>query len=303
MTLRQLNFHHLRYFWAVASEGSIRAASQLLHVTQPTISGQLRQLEDQLGAQLFHREGRGLRLSETGQVVYRHAESIFAMGDALLDALDERPPGHSRRFVVGVAELMPKMATVQLLRPVLADPTLRLVIQEDPTESLLQRLESHALDAVLTDHAPAPTLLPRAQASALADSPICLFAHPRLAQRLRRDWPLSLDQAPVLLPQAQNPVRLGLDRWFRRIGVRPDLVAECDDSALIKQLGAEGFGAFPATASVSEAVCRQYGVEELGQAQGVVEQIWLVVREAQMDDPAVRAIQDAAQRGQKLAPG
>ena len=294
--LHWLNYHHLRYFWAVARHGGVRAASRELHVTQPTISEQVRQLEESLETALFRREGRRLVLTERGEVVYRYAESIFAIGDELLDALADRPPGHSRRFVVGVADVLPKVATVQLLESVLADPTVRLVVQEDPPDRLLTRLENHALDAVITDAPARPTVAPRAISHLLGESGIALFGRPELATRYREGFPQSLDGAPVLLPQPHNSLRQGLDRWFRQSDLRPDTVGEFDDSAMIKAFGKDGYGLFPAPLVVEEAVCAQYDVEVVGTVPDVFERFYLVTLDSHQDDPAARAIRAAARQ-------
>jgi LysR family transcriptional activator of nhaA len=274
----------------------VRAASRELHVTQPTISEQVRQLEETLGTQLFRREGRRMELTERGEVVYRYAESIFAIGDELLDALADRPPGHNRRFVVGVADVLPKVATVKLLEPVLADPTVRLVVQESPPDHLLIRLENHALDAVLTDAPARPTVAPRAVSHLLGESGIAFFARHDLAQRYRDGFPHNLNGAPVLLPQPHNSLRQSLDRWFRQSDLRPDTVGEFDDGAMIKAFGQDGFGLFPAPTVVAQQICRQYHVDIVGTVPDVFERFYLVTLDGASADPAARAIRTAARQ-------
>lgn len=291
--MRHLNYHHLRYFWAVAHHGGVRQAARALHVTQPTVSGQLKLLEEALGTSLFHRQGRGLALTDKGEVVFRYADSIFAIGGELLDALEDRPPGHSQRFTVGVADGLPKTATVMLLEPVLSSPTIRLVVREGSPDHLLSRLEAHAVDAVLTDSPARPTVAPRTVSHLLGESSISIYGPEALVERYRAGFPKSLDGAPFLLPQTGNSLRQVLDRWFRSCEVRPDVVAEFDDGAMMKAFGKDGFGLFPAPDVVEQEVRAQYGVVELGTVEGAFEAFYLVTLSGQ-DDEATRLIRRAA---------
>lgn len=295
--MNSLNYHHLRYFWAVARHGGVRQASRVLHVTQPTISEQVRQLEESLGVSLFRRDGRRLKLTERGETVYRYAESIFTIGDELVNALADRPPGHTRRYVIGVADVLPKMAAVKLLEPVLTDATVRLVVQEDPPDRLLGRLESRVLDAVLSDAPARPSIAPRAISHLLGVSSISLFARADLAERYKPGFPGNLDDAPILLPQLHNSLRQSLDRWFRTAEIRPDTVAECDDSAMIKSFGADGFGMFPAPSIVADEICEQYNVRVVGVIPDVFERFFLLYLENRQEDPATRAIRIGATLG------
>ncbi len=295
--MRWLNYHHLRYFWAVARHGSIRRTSSVLRVSQPTISEQIHQLEDSLGVQLFLREGRRLRLTERGQMVYRYAESIFTIGEDLLDALEDRPPGHARRYVIGVADVLPKMTAVKLLEPVLSDPTVRLVVQQDVPDRLMALLESHVVDAVLTDAPASPTVAPRAVSHPLGESVMVLLGREELVATRREGFPGSLDRAPLLLPSTHNSIRQALDRWFLQEGIRPDTVGEFSDSAMMMAFGRDGFGIFPALEVVADEVCAMYGVSRLGVAEDVFERFYLVTLEGREDDPAVRAIRGAGRKG------
>lgn len=291
--MQHLNYHHLRYFWAVARHGGVRHAAREMSVTQPTVSGQLKQLEAALGTPLFHRRGRGLALTEKGEVVYRYAESIFSIGAELLDALEDRPLGHSERYTVGVAHGLPKTTAVVLLEPVLSSPTIRLVVREDEPDKLLTRLETFAVDAVLTDAAAGPTIAPRAVSHLLGESSISFYGAPALARQARVGFPRSLDGAPMLLPQTSTSLRQALDRWFRQIDVRPDVVGEFDDGAMMKAFGKDGLGLFPAPDVVRYQVQEQYAVEEIGVAEGVFESFYLVTPAAR-DDEAARLIRRAA---------
>lgn len=291
--MAQINYHHLRYFWAIVHHGGVRPAARALHVSQPTVSGQLKLLEEALGVELFHREGRRLVLTDKGEVVYRYAESIFAIGGELLDALEDRPPGHTQRFTVGVADGLPKTATVMLLEPVLTSPTIRLVVKEGAPDELLTRLEAHGVDAVLTDTPARPTVAPRTVSHMLGESSISIYGRQDLVERFRPGFPASLDGAPFLLPHTGHSLRQALDRWFRACDVRPDVVAEFDDGAMMKAFGKDGFGLFAAPNVVSAEVRAQYSVVELGVVEDAFESFYLATLTGR-DSEAVRLIRRSA---------
>src|SRR5262249_23269075 len=145
--MQWLNYHHLLYFWAVAREGSIVRACTQLHLTQPTISGQLRTLEKRLGTKLFERQGRNLVLTDDGRLIYRYADEIFSLGRELLDSLDHKPPGRPLRLVVGVADTLPNPIAYRLIEPALRLPEpVQIVCELGKREHLLAQLTVHTLD-------------------------------------------------------------------------------------------------------------------------------------------------------------
>src|ERR1051326_5709490 len=134
-----LNYHHLLYFWMVAKEGTIARARQELRLAQPPITGQLRALEESRGRKLFVRQGRRLALTEAGQVVYRYADEIFALGSELMDVLKGRPRNRPMRLIVGVSDLIPKLIAYRILEPALAmKGGIQIECYEDTPEKLLQ---------------------------------------------------------------------------------------------------------------------------------------------------------------------
>src|SRR5262245_59660718 len=196
-----LNYHHLLYFWMVAREGSIAKAGEQLRLAQPTISGQIRMLEEQLGEKLFQRSGRNLVMTDVGRLVYEYADQIFALGREMLDTLKDRPTGRPMRFQVGVTDEVAKMLAYRFLQPALgiASPT-HMVCREGPLDRLLADLATHAVDLVLADTPIAPTIKVKAYSHALGDSPISICAAPKLVAQHRTRFPQSLDGAPMLLP-------------------------------------------------------------------------------------------------------
>lgn len=287
----RLNYHHLRYFWAVAREGSIAAACRRLHVTQPTVSGQLRELENALEQKLLERSGRGLALTERGRLVFRYADEIFAMGGELLDAVKGRAPLSEQRVRVGVADVLPKLVVYRLLLPVLQMPeSARLVCYEGKPGELLARLAVHDLDVVLTDAPVPPHTGVRAYSHRLGESGLTVFAAPALASRHRPGFPGSLDGAPFLLSTPNTAVRRTLDHWFEAHRVRPVVAGEFEDSALLKIFGQSGAGLFAAPTFIEREIRNQYGVRVVGRLARARESFYAVSMERRIKHPAVSAL-------------
>ncbi|MBM4361899.1 MAG: LysR family transcriptional regulator, partial [Deltaproteobacteria bacterium] len=244
--LDSLNYHHLLYFWTVAREGGLAPAGRVLRLSHPTLSAQMHSLEDRLGEKLFVKQGRRLILTEMGRVVYRYAEEIFTLGRGLVDTVHGRATGKPLRLTVGVVDALPKLVVAHLLEPALRlEQPVRLVCREASFDRLLAALAEHALDLVLSD-APVPPGYPvRAFHYLLGECGVTFFGTSALAAAYASDFPASLEGAPVLLPLPDLSLRRSLDEWFSRVGVRPRVVAEFEDSALLKVFGSEGRGLFP----------------------------------------------------------
>jgi LysR family transcriptional activator of nhaA len=290
-----LNYHHLLYFWTVARHGSVSAASHELRLAQPTVSGQLRMLEDALGEKLFHRIGRRMVLTDMGRTVFRYADEIFTLGRELIDVVKGRPTGRPVRLVVGVADAVSKLIAYRLLQPALQLPEpVRIVCREDRPERLLAELSVHGLDLVLSDAPVGPAVNVRAFNHLLGECGVGFFAAPKLAQRLSGRFPESLHGVPMLLPTETTALRRALDQWFEAQGIRPQVVSEFEDSALLKVFGQQGLGVFPAPSAIEAEVRRQYGVRLVGTTTAVRERFYAISVERRLKNPAVVAICDAA---------
>ena len=293
-----LNYHHLLYFYTVAREGSVVRAAEQLSLTQPTVSGQIRALEDALGERLFERSGRRLVLTDVGRIVYRYADEIFGLGRELLDTLDDRPTGRPFRLVVGVADVMPKLIVRRLLEPALTLPEgVQIVCREDKTDRLLAALSLHELDVVLADAPMGPGVSVKAFNHVLGECGVTVFGVRASASRVRRRFPSSLDQAPMLLPTGNTVLRRSLDQFFSAHGIRPRVVGEFEDSALMKVFGQAGSGLFPGPSAIERDICRQYGVAVAGRLGGVRERFYAISVEKKLKHPAVVAISEGARRG------
>lgn len=290
-----LNYHHLYYFWMVGREGSVVRAGQQLRLAQPTITGQIRALEDVLGHKLFARSGRNLVLTEVGRLVYRYAQEIFSLGREMTEVLEGRPAGRPVRLLVGVSDVLPKHVAFRLLEPALtlAEPV-QIICYEDRPERLLADLSTFHLDMVLADSPVSPSVRVRAFSHLLGSCGVSVFGVPALAARYRSRFPASLDGAPFLLPLENATSRRALDEWFEQEGIHPTVVGEFQDSALLQVFGQAGKGLFAAPTVVEEETRRKYGVSVVGRTASIRESFYLISVERKLKHPAVVAISSAA---------
>jgi len=296
--LQELNYSHLLYFWAVARDGSIASACQRLHLRQPTISMQIRKLERALGHRLFDRSGRNLVLTDVGRTVFDYADEMFSLGRELLGTLRGLPGKRSGRLHVGIPDYLPKLVTYRLLSPVLkVHPEIQLICHEAELQELVNGLARHKFDAILTDRPIQATIGFRCFNHPLSESEIAICGTRQLASKYRSTFPESLDGCPFLLPSVATEMRRALDRWFDDHGFTPRVVAEFDDSALMKEFGGGGAGLFPVLASVVPDLQRQYGVELIGTLTGARVRCYVVTTERKLTHPATIVIAQAAKKG------
>ncbi len=290
-----LNYHHLLYFWTVAREGSVAKACERLLLSQPTISGQIRQLEQALGAKLFKKVGRNLVLTEAGREAYRYADEIFTLGQELQETMQGRPVGRAARLLIGIHDAMPKLVSCKILAPALCQPEpIQIVCHEGSPEHLLARLALHELDAILLDSPASPTVKVRVFNHLLGECGVSFCASPKLAARYRRKFPHSLSGAPFLLPLHDTSLRRSLEHWLEETGIRPNLRGEFADTALLKAFGQEGAGIFVIPTAIETEVCRQYSVKVLGRVDSIRERFYLISVERKLKQPAVAAIAELA---------
>jgi LysR family transcriptional activator of nhaA len=291
----KINLKHLRYFWSVATHGSITKASEVLHLTPQTISGQLRDLEQSMNEKLFRREGRGLVLTETGNTVFSYADEMFQLGLELQDVLDGHTPGTSTRVKIGVAMIVPKLLAYRVLEPVLhMDEPVNLVCHEAPLVDLLADLSVHKLDAVISDSPINPSLNVRAYNHSLGATGISFFSIPRHARKLEKNFPENLHEFPFLVPSTSSSLRRNLEKWFDQHGIKPRIVAEFEDRALMKAFGEQGTGVFTSPQTMEKDVLDKYGVKVIGRTDEIKENYYVISPERRIKNPAVTAITEAA---------
>ncbi len=290
-----LNYHHLLYFWLAAKEGSVTQAAAELRLAQSTVSAQIRRLEEVLDERLFRREGRRLVLTDVGRTVYRYAEEIFGLGRELLDVMKDRPTGRPLRFNVGIADQVPKLIAYRLLSPALSlDVPVRVVCNEGKTAQLLGELATHQLDVVITDTPLGSDTSVRAFNHLLGESSVTIYGTAARVRDVRRRFPRALGGAPFLLPTPGTMLRRALDQWFAAHDLRPNVVAEFEDSGLLKVFGQAGLGLFPGPTVLEKEIRRQYGVVVAGRLPDVRERFYAISVERRLKHPAVVAVSEAA---------
>lgn len=293
-----LNFKQLHHFWSVARAGGVVRAAERSGLAPQTLSGQIAALEATLGVNLFRRQGRRLVLTETGSMVLDYADEIFRLGTELEDALSSRSAGRALPFRVGVADVVPKAIAYVLLAPSMQLPEpMRIICRENKLDQLLGELAIHKLDVVLADSPLPPSMDVRGYSHKLGESAVSFFATPAIAAGLKGAFPACLDGAPLLLPGTEASVRRPLLHWLEEHKVRPHIVGEFDDSALMKAFGEGGAGVFPSPTLIADEVCRQHGVRLLGTAERVKDSFYAILVERRLTHPAVRAITEAQQDG------
>jgi LysR family transcriptional regulator, transcriptional activator of nhaA len=287
-----LNYHHLRYFWMTAREGSLRAAAEALHLSQPTISAQISALEDSLSIKLFHRTGRGLTLTEAGRRVFEMAEEIFALGQELLQRAQSEGGARALRVELGLADTLPKLVTWELILPIFSSPQpVQLLCREGKAAELLAQLALNRLDVVLADEpAPSGTAF-RVFSHELGSCGVTFCAAAHLAKSFRgKDFATIAAEAPALLPAPGTAWRHTLDAWFRRQEIAPKILAEFDDAALLKAAGQSGLGWLPIPdLTLTEALDR-YGLRKLGRAPDCRLAFYAITPQRRSPHPAVATL-------------
>jgi len=293
--MRQLNYSHLQYFWAVAHEGSVVKAAERLHITPQTISGQIRLLEEAVGQPLFNRVGRRLVLSEMGHVVLEYADEIFSIGAELSQVVREQRSAGPAKLSVGIVNSIPKLIAERIVAPALIDEdAVRIRCQEASLEQLLGELSVHKLDIVLSDQPMPQGLSLRAFNHRLGESGLTFFSQRRKAKRYQKTFPQSLNGAPMLLPSPHSALRRQLDEWFDDNSIIPHIVGEIDDSALLKAFGEAGYGVFAGPSVIDKEICKMYSMAVIGRTDAITEQFFAISPERRIKHPSVVRIIEAA---------
>lgn len=291
-----LNFRHLYYFWVVAKEGGITRAAERLGLAVQTVSSQLTLLEQSMGKALFSQQGRRLVLTEAGRVAMNYADQIFLLGTQMQEAVNEADSGRIR-LSVGISDSLPKLSAYRMLESAMRiDKKVRVVCYEDQFEALLAKLALHKLDVVLTDREVQPGSALKVFSHQLFESEMLVVGTPELAARYGKDFPGNLNGAPFLLPTRNNALRSKIDEWLLQVNVKPDVVGEFEDNALLNTFGRRGLGLFFAPAALAAEIEEQFGAVHVGAVPGVREQFYVISNERKIKHPAVEAILAAAQK-------
>ena len=284
------NYKHLYYFWVVAKEGGVSKAADKLNMAVQTVSAQVRELERPLGCELLKPAGRGLALTEAGQAAMLQADQIFQLGEDLPTRVRDAVSTPGVRLWVGVSDGLPKLVVHRLLQPVINEAQLRLQCLEGQFNDLLGNLALHKLDVVIADRAAPSNPNIKLYSHALGSSRIAWYGTPGLLASSDKAFPANLAELPVLLPTAHTVVRARLDHWFELQGIRPRVVGEFEDSALLKTFGASGMGVFPAAEAVEEELLAHYAVQHMGRSEGVSEHFFAIGTEKKVQHPLVQRL-------------
>lgn len=292
-----INYHHLLYFWMVAKEKSIARASEKLRLAQPTVSGQLRKLEQAIGDRLYQRVGNTLVLTDLGQIVFRYADEIFTVGKELYDAVQGHAVGRPVRFVVGVPEVLPKLIAYEILRPALqSEDNIQIVCREGRQDEMLARLSIHELDVVLSDSPASSMARVRAFNHLLGECEIGLFGTGSLVERYRTisQDPVSCGAVPFLLPSENTELRRSFEQWSMQSGIKISISGEFDDTALMKVFAQEGAGLIPAPMAIKHHLKEHYDLHCLMTLPEVKEKFYAITVERKIKHPCVIAISENA---------
>jgi LysR family transcriptional activator of nhaA len=287
-TMKRLNYQHLLYFWSVVRTGSLTRACQELSLSAPTISMQLRTLEERLGEKLLAKSGRALVPTEVGRLVFGYADEIFGLGQDLIEALEHRPTARPLRLVVGIDDVVPKEIAYRILKPTLGlERPVRLSCREGTLERLVANLALHEVHVVLSDAPITPSLNVRANSHSVGMSEVLWMATPRLAKALRRGFPKSLNGVPVLLPTDDTAIRRDLDQWFEKHELRPVMIGEFEDYAMLREFARGGHGFFPVPSILEAQFSKEYGVSRVGAVSGIKAEYYAISVERKIKNPAV----------------
>lgn len=286
--MNNINYNHLYYFWEVARQGSLSKAADALYLTPQTVSGQLKVFQENFPEPLFVKMGRRLNLTHLGERVFDAAEAMFANNEQLAHMMNPRGVMARRRLRVGAADSLPKLTVRKILEPIFELPTKPILsVAEIRLEDLLDDLAFRRLDAVISDRPAAMAGNVRLLSEPVLSTGVSIFAGGELKNLDKKPFPTCLDGAPAILPPVTSYVRGLLDQWFYSHDIHPDVVAEMEDSALIKAFGQKGFGFFAAPSEQADVICSQYNVENLGACAGIKEQFFVVTVENAPKNPVV----------------
>jgi LysR family transcriptional activator of nhaA len=289
--IRKLNYQHRLYFWSVVRAGSLARASEDRALSPPTISAQLRTRAARLGEELLTKSGRTLVPTDAGRLVYSYADEIFGLGRDLVDALEHRPTSRPLRFAIGIDDVVPKEIAHRLIEPAFSlDRPVRIGCREGTRERLVADLAAGELDIVLSDAPVTPMLNVRARSVLLGVYAECWMAAGVVADKLRRGFPKSLQGAPVLLPTDDTAIRRELDRWFERQDIRPVVVGEFEDYALMREFAHAGRGFMPVPEVLAKPFRDRHGFRAIGPATGVESEFFAITVDRKRKHPAVASI-------------
>lgn len=280
-----LNYHHLHYFHVIAKEGTIAKAAEKLGMGQPTLSTQLKQLEESLGKNLFERRKQRLILTEAGKIAYEYADQVFRLGSEMVEALNDRLQNNRVHVQIGALDSVPKPITLEVVLQAYKRGNCAVSVLEGTSGDLLRELTAHQIDLLLSNYPPnvdAQTIY----AKSIAQLEVVVCAAPRF-KHLKKGFPQSLEGQPFIFPTRHSHLRRDLEHYFSVKGIRVDPLAETQDTSLQKLLGKEGVGLIPIVEAGAEDLIKEKKLVVLGALEGIYEEIWLMAANRKIDNPVV----------------
>jgi LysR family transcriptional regulator, transcriptional activator of nhaA len=286
-----MNLKHLYYFWKVAKHGGVLRASEAIHISPQTLSGQIKLLEDRVGTALFRRQGRSLELTEAGKLVLEYADEMFTLGAELDQVLRLYPQGRAIEFRVGVSDALPKSLAYRLLRPAIKlDEPVRIVCREWRLDRLLAELALHRLDLVISD-SPIPSNVDvKAYSHKLGESGVTFMAHPELAKKSTLPFPKNLEHLPLLMPGEDSAMRKAIKDWLDQQQLQVSIAGEFDDAALMAAFGREQVGIFPVPSVMATEYPTESGLVQLGNVDTISIKYYALTIKRRLTHPCVLAI-------------
>ena len=296
----ELNYNYLRYFWAVALDGSLTRTAKRLNLSQSALSVQIRKLEERIGHPLFERRNRQLHLTEAGRLTLDHAITIFATGDELLETLGET--GRTRRAIrIGALATLSRNFQIEFLRPILGEPDIDVILRSGSPAELLQALQSLKLDVVLTNQAAASDALTPFVSHRVTEQRVSLVGPPERVKG-RQSLKQLLTVHPVILPTTDSSVRIGFDALVAQLGIRPQIAAEVDDMAMMRLLAREGIGLAVLPPIVVKEELASGLLIEAAKLPGIFEAFYAVTVERRFPNPMLKLLlHPTAAQGPKKA--
>ncbi|HEX7672963.1 MAG TPA: LysR family transcriptional regulator [Bdellovibrio sp.] len=281
--MQWLNYHHLQYFYIIAQEGSIAKASAKLNIGQPSLSTQLKQLEDSLGRPLFERSKQRLYLTEAGKIAFEYADQVFRLGGEMLEALEERMQNNRIHVQIGALDSVPKHITKEVILKAYASGNCMVSVLEGSGDRLLRDLSAHGLDLLLSNYPPSVDFQ-TVYAKSVAKLDVIVCAHAKF-KHLKKSFPKSLEGQPFVFPTIHSKLRRDIDHYFSVNNIKVDCVAETQDTSLQNLLGTEGVGLIPIADITADELIKEKKLVALGKLKGVYEEIWLMSANRKIENP------------------
>lgn len=278
-----INYHHLFYFKTIAEEGSVSKAAVKLRLGQPTLSAQLKQFEETLDVPLFERRHKKLILTEQGKVALDYAKTIFKMGSEMYEVLHDRLKPLKPSLHLGAQDSVPKHIVLQLVKAALKASPCQITLSEGKSDELLRELTSHRMDIMVTNFFPNGTDAKGLYPKSISKKNVAFFGASQF-KHLKKDFPKSISNQPMVLPTYDSKLRLDLDHWSKLHSVELNVITETQDVAVKKLIAVDGLGLIAAASHTVSELVQKGELIEIGQLQGVHEELFLVTAQRKIEN-------------------